>query len=106
MQNLLHPLPDDLSEEVVETLLQARSVRVERIVSHGQASPSDFWYDQSEDEWVVVLTGAARLQFEGEEPMPMKSGDALLIPAYRRHRVEWTAPDEPTIWLAIHFQAD
>lgn len=105
MQNLLHPLPDDLSEEVTETLVQARSVRIERIVSNGQASPDGFWYDQSEDEWVVVLAGAARLQFEGEEPLAMKAGDAVLIPAHRRHRVEWTTPDEPTIWLAIHFRS-
>lgn len=106
MRNLLHPLPSDLKEEVIETLVQARSVRIERIVSQGQASPEGFWYDQSEDEWVVVLAGAARLQFEGEEPLAMKTGDAVLIPAHRRHRVEWTTPDEPTIWLAIHFQAD
>lgn len=106
MQNLLHPLPEDLSEEVIETLVQARSVRIERIVSNGQASPEGFWYDQSEDEWVVVLAGVARLQFEGDDPIAMKPGDAVLIPAHRRHRVEWTSQNEPTIWLAIYFQAD
>lgn len=106
MQNLLQTLPEDLSEEVIETLVQSRSVCIERIVSNGQASPEEFWYDQSEEEWVVVLAGAARLQFEGDEPIAMKPGDAVLIPAHRRHRVEWTTPDVPTIWLAIHFSGD
>ena len=106
MQNLLQTLPEDLSEEVIETLVQSRSVCIERIVSNGQASPEGFWYDQSEEEWVVLLVGAARLQFEGDEPIAMKPGDAVLIAAHRRHRVEWTMPDAPTIWLAIHFSGD
>jgi cupin 2 domain-containing protein len=105
MQNLFHPLPADLSEEVTETLVQASSVRIERIVSNGQCSPDGFWYDQPEHEWVVVLAGAARLKFEDDEtPLELAPGDAVHIPAHRKHRVEWTSPDEPTIWLAIHYQ--
>ena len=105
MQNLFHPLPSDLREEVVETLVQASSVKVERIVSNGQRSPDGFWYDQPDDEWVVVLAGSARLRFEGDDPpLEMKPGDSILIPAHRKHRVDWTSPDEPTIWLAIHYQ--
>ena len=42
----------------------AADVRIERIISHGHASPADFWYDQAQHEWVIVLKGAARLQFE------------------------------------------
>lgn len=105
MQNLFHPLPADLSKEVVETLVQACSVKVERIVSNGQRSPDGFWYDQPDDEWVIVLAGSARLRFEGDEPSAeMKPGDSINIPAHRKHRVDWTSPDEPTIWLAIHYQ--
>ena len=105
MQNLFHPLPSDLREEVVETLVQASSVKVERIVSNGQRSPDGFWYDQPDDEWVVVLAGSARLRFEGDDPpLEMKPGDSILIPAHRKRRVDWTSPDEPTIWLAIHYQ--
>ncbi|MDA0588875.1 MAG: cupin domain-containing protein [Planctomycetota bacterium] len=105
MQNLFHPLPADLSKEVVETLVHASSVKVERIVSNGQCSPDGFWYDQPDDEWVVVLAGSARLRFEGDDPpLEMKPGDSILIPAHRKHRVDWTSPDEPTIWLAIHYQ--
>jgi cupin 2 domain-containing protein len=94
----------DLPKERVEVLLEDNSVRIERIVSHGQASPADFWYDQDEDEWVLLVQGAARLRFENEV-VEMKAGDFINIPAHRKHRVEWTAPDEPTIWLAVFYRA-
>jgi cupin 2 domain-containing protein len=104
MKNLLTHVPADLPEELVERLLDTSSVRIERIVSRGHASPQGFWYDQHEHEWVVVLRGAARLQIEGDnEPTSMRAGDFVNIPAHTRHRVEWTAPDEPTIWLAIYY---
>ena len=66
-------------------------------------SPQGFWYDQEQHEWVVVLSGAAQLRFEDGETIDMKPGDHVNIPAHRRHRVEWTTPDEPTVWLAIHY---
>lgn len=102
--NLFTDIPQDLPEELFETLLAAKGVRVERIVSHGQASPADFWYDQSDNEWVLLLQGAARLRFEDrEQPFELIPGDHVLIPAHTRHRVDWTDPNRPTIWLAIHF---
>jgi cupin 2 domain-containing protein len=101
--NLFDNAPSPLHEEVVTALLAAGKVRIERIVSHGHASPSDSWYDQDQAEWVIVLKGAARLRFEAEEPVEMRPGDYVNIPAHRRHRVEWTTPDEPTIWLAVHY---
>ena len=92
-----------MPEELFATLLEAANVRIERIVSHGHASPEGFWYDQDHREWVVVLKGAARLRFEGdEEPIEMEPGDFVNIPTHQKHRVEWTTPDEPTIWLAVH----
>ena len=103
MNNLFSDIPDDLPDEFLETLLDADSVRIERIVSHGHASPDGFWYDQNEHEWVVVLKGAARLQFEGDdELLEMRPGDYVNIRAHKRHRVQWTTPDEPTVWLAVH----
>ena len=102
MQNLFAPIPDDLAEEVVQTVLTAPNLRIERIVSQGHASPPGFWYDQEQNEFVAVLAGAARLQFE-DELVELKSGDSLNILAHRRHRVEWTTPDEPTIWLAVFY---
>ena len=100
MNNLFTNIPAAGLEEVVEKLLATKSVRVERIVSHGHRSPAGFWYDQDQREWVVVLSGLARLQFE-EDAVELKPGDYIDIPAHKRHRVEWTTPDEPTIWLAV-----
>ena len=99
--NLLADLPADSSDEVVETLLRAPGARVERIVSRGQASPAGFWYEQAEREWVVVLRGAGRVRFEDGRVVEMRAGDWLDIPAGARHRVEWTTPDEVTVWLAV-----
>jgi cupin 2 domain-containing protein len=100
--NLFTDLPAHLPEELFTPLLEADRVRVERIVSHGHASPSGFWYDQARPEWVVLLAGAARLRFEDSE-IELRPGDHVTIPAHARHRVEWTTPDEPTVWLALHY---
>jgi cupin 2 domain-containing protein len=100
--NLFADLPTRLPDELFTTLLEAPNVRIERIVSHGQASPKGFWYDQDQHEWVIVLKGAARLRFE-DGMVEMKPGDFVNIPARQKHRVEWTTPDEPTIWLAVFY---
>lgn len=104
LNNFVHwPFPN-LSEEITEVILITESFRLERIVSTGQATPAGRWYDQETDEWVLLLTGEAGLRFENDfQAITMKPGDYLLIPAHRRHRVEWTAPDQPTIWLAMHY---
>jgi len=102
--NLFADIPTGLTEEQVVTLLHAPGVRIERIVSTGQASPPDFWYDQLGAEWVLLLQGAATLRIEGEpEPTFLVPGSHIHIPALVRHRVEWTQTDPPTIWLALHF---
>ena len=102
--SLFSDLPDSLPEELIDVLAESGSVRIERIVSTGHRSPDDFWYDQTEHEWVVVLKGAARLRFEDEEqPIELKPGDFIAIPAHCKHRVEWTTPDEPTVWLAVFY---
>ena len=104
MDNLFANLPIDLSAEVTESLLESPTVRVERIVSQGQSSANGDWYDQEEHEWVVVLQGKAQLRFEGDDQLlDLEPGDYLNIPAHRRHRVEWTASDQPTVWLAIFY---
>ena len=102
--NLLSPLPSKLPVELVVTLAESKHVRIERIVSTGHASPKGFWYDQQEAEWVVVLKGEAKLLFQGDaQPIHLKPGDHVTIPAHRRHRVEWTTPNEPTVWLAVFY---
>jgi cupin 2 domain-containing protein len=100
--NLFADLPADLPQELTHLLLSAQHVRIERIISQGQSSPSDFWYDQAEHEWILLVAGAARLQFENGV-IALKPGDFIDIPAHRRHRVEWTTPDGPTIWLAVFY---
>jgi cupin 2 domain-containing protein len=103
LANLFADIPADLPEELTQTLLSAPGVRIERIVSLGHRSPEGFWYDQEANEWVVLLTGAARLRFEGEEEaIDLRPGSFVAIPAHRRHRVEWTDPSGSTVWLAIH----
>jgi cupin 2 domain-containing protein len=104
--NLLADLPAHLPDELFSPLLDHPAFRVERIVSQGHASPPSSWYDQPEDEWVLVVCGAARLRFEGEEAVELSRGSYVHIPAHRRHRVEWTTPDESTVWLAIHYKGD
>ena len=103
MKNLFADLPTSLHEELVTILAENPNVRIERIVSTGHISPEGFWYDQDEHEWVVVLKGEASLTFENGESAQMKPGDCFLIPAHRKHRVEWTTPDEPTVWLAVFY---
>jgi cupin 2 domain-containing protein len=104
MRNLFVDLPPALPDEVSEILAASSAVRIGRIVSRGHASPEGFWYDQEEIEFVVLLKGAARLRFEkAAETIDLKPGDWLVIAAHERHRVEWTTPDEPTVWLAVHY---
>jgi cupin 2 domain-containing protein len=104
--NLLFSLPEAGDEEVVDRLLTRPGLRLERIVSFGQASPPGFWYDQAEGEWVMLLTGAARLRFADEtEARLLGPGDWVDIAAHRRHRVDWTDPMRPTVWLALFYRA-
>lgn len=85
-------------------LLEAPGLRLERIVSTGQSTPPGQWYDQVTSEWVVVLRGSGCIRFEDSpDIVVLRAGDHLWIPAHRRHRVEWTAPAEPTVWLALHY---
>lgn len=104
--NLFDVPQGDLGEERFEELLRGGKFRVERIISTGQATADGEWYDQEGAEWVVLVSGGARLRFEGEEELvEMRPGDYVNIPARCRHRVEWTDPERPTVWLAIHYEA-
>ncbi|HTW52715.1 MAG TPA: cupin domain-containing protein [Stellaceae bacterium] len=102
--NLLRDLPDARTGEIVERLAGKDGTRIKRIVSHGQISPEGFWYDQDEAEFAIVLTGAARLEFADGEVATLGPGDWVDIAPHRRHRVDWTDPDRPTVWLAVFYQ--
>ncbi len=103
LDNMFSAIPDNLEAEVFEQLLQGDGVTIERIVSRGHRSPESGWYDQDDNEWVLVLKGAAIILFEDDEAISMTAGDFINIPAHRKHRVDWTDPDRETIWLAVHY---
>lgn len=103
--NVFENIPEKAPEELSKVLLSAGDVRIERIVSFGQASPPGFWYDQREDEWVMLLEGRAVLQVEGEAHLiEMGPGDCVHIPAGRRHRVEQTFREGKTVWIAVFYK--
>ena len=109
--NIFAGLPDltmaPETTERMETLLARPGLRIERIVSSGQAGPAGFWYEQADAEWVLLLTGEALLRFEDEaEARRLRPGDWLHIDPLRRHRVDWTDADAPTVWLAVHYLRD
>lgn len=107
VKNIGSNIPGELSDELVQTLFEGRTIRIDRIVSHGQVSPPGFWYDQEASEFVMVIKGRAKLCFDGEEGLVMLGpGDYLMIPARVRHRVEWTDPDQDTVWLAIYCESE
>jgi cupin 2 domain-containing protein len=92
------------TDEQFSELLKRPGLRIERILSTGQSSPAGFWYDQPEGEWVLLIQGAARLRFADEAvARHLQVGDYVDIAPHRRHRVDWTAPGQQTIWLAIHY---
>jgi cupin 2 domain-containing protein len=103
--NLFADIPQAITEELFTTLFKKEGLHIERIVSEGQITPLNQWYNQDWDEWVIVLQGRALLRYElDNQCLELKVGDYVLITANTRHRVEWTQPDSQTIWLAIHYK--
>ena len=104
IENVLSKIPYFMQDELSETLLKAEYFKLERIVSSGQATPRGEWFDQIRNEWVILLSGSAGLRFEDDEAIHvMYPGDYVHIPAHNRHRVEWTDPEQKTVWLALHY---
>lgn len=99
--NLYQSLPKNLPEECFDVLLSQKNVRIERIVSHGDHTPAGQWYDQLENEWVIVLQGGGVIEYENGEQVTLKTGDYLYLPAHLKHRVISTLEHEHTVWLAI-----
>ena len=102
-RSLLDEIPDKISEELFSVLAESAGMKIERIVSEGHASPDGFWYDQEQNEWVLLISGSAVLTIENKQ-VKLNPGDHLLIPAHQRHRVESTSQTEKTIWLAVFFE--
>ena len=105
-RNILSEIPDLVKGEIFETLLKTDHLKLERIISSGQATPPGQWYDQPTDEWVILLKGSAGLLFEGNEEITvLHPGDYIHILAHQPHRVEWNDPSQETIWLALHYSS-
>jgi cupin 2 domain-containing protein len=102
--NIFSSVPESMEKEIFEDLLKNDSVRIERIISKGQSSPEFGWYDQEENEWVIVLEGAGIISYEDGREEKLCKGDFLNIPAHTKHKVKWTAPDTTTIWLAVFYK--
>lgn len=100
--NIFTDIPAQLPSELCQTLLSNPNIRIERIVSRGHCCAPDHWYDQDWDEWVMLMSGAARLCFLDDEAVELRPGDYFLIPARCRHRVDFTSPNSETVWLAVH----
>ena len=106
ISNLYENIPDSLPEELIDIIASKSDggIRIERIVSRGHFSPSGYWYDQARNEFVVLLKGSAGLRFEdGEDTVVLQPGNWIDIPAHQKHRVEWTDPNQDTVWLAVHY---
>lgn len=105
VKNLFANTSDNQRDELIETIIQKAGLRIEKIVSHDHCSPEGFWYDQDENEWVILLKGSAGLRFDDQEDVfILVPGDYLHIDRRQRHRVEWTDPEQDTIWLAVHYK--
>jgi cupin 2 domain-containing protein len=104
VENLFVNLPEFSGSEESLSLVDTPSIKIQRIVSRSYSSPPGFWYDQDEDEWVMVVRGGATLEFEGGELVRMKEGDYVTIPRHVKHRIQQT--DSNTIWLAIHVRCE
>ena len=103
ISNIFELVPADISDELLENIVSSASMRIERIISKGHASPASGWYDQDEHEWVIVLKGEAKIEIANQALVHLVSGSYLNIPAHTRHKVSWTDPDTETIWLAIYY---
>lgn len=104
MTNLFENLPTDLSIEHFTDIIKTDTLRIERIISLGHTSPEMGWYDQTENEWVIVLAGCGTILFEDSSEYTLSKGDYINIPAHVKHRVIKTDPNKITIWLAVFYK--
>lgn len=105
--NIFDDIPAESSKEIFSELISSGNARIERIVSFGQSSDPGFWYDQDENEFVILISGSATLEFKVEEleveTVLLKPGDYLNIPAHKRHRIAATDANDKTIWLVVFY---
>ena len=100
--NIFEQIIVDKNEERFFEIFKNETIKIEKIVSNGQTSPENFWYEQEKSEFVLLLEGFAILEFENRI-VELKKGDCLNIEAYEKHRVKFTSLDEPTVWFAVFY---
>ena len=101
--NIFDSIPRNLDKEVFEQIIQDENVKIERIVSKGHSSPESGWYNQEQNEWVIILRGEAIISFENGKQLKLNEGSHFNIPAHQKHKVSCTNPNTETIWLAVHY---
>ena len=100
--NIFEQIIVDKKEEIFFFFFKNETIKIEKIVSNGQTSPENFWYEQEKSEFILLLEGFAILEFENRE-VELKKGDCLNIEAMEKHRVKFTSLNEPTIWFAVFY---
>jgi cupin 2 domain-containing protein len=101
--NIFSNIPSNLEHEIFESIIEHHAASIERIISKGQKSPESGWYDQEKNEWVIILKGKAIVLFDNQASVELNEGDFINIPSHTKHRVDWTDPDNETVWLAVHY---
>ena len=102
-KNILLDIPNKINEEIFQELAKTKNCKIQRIISRNHKTPKNKWYDQTENEFIIILQGNAEILFKTEKSVIMKEGDYLNIPSHVKHRVEKTSDKEETMWLAIHY---
>jgi len=103
ISNIFNNIPKNINKELFEDIISKDGIKIQRIVSQGHTTTENEWYDQENDEWVIVLQGGATISFEGQDDVHLNVGDYINIPAHKKHRVSWTSENEKTIWIAVHY---
>lgn len=103
MNNIFKNIPLTDNEEIVDKLLEFDNICIERIVSNGENSPENFWYEQKSDEWVILIQGKAVIEYENSQIAELKRGDYIFIPSMQKHRVKQVSKNPNCIWVAVHF---
>ncbi|WP_263079417.1 cupin domain-containing protein [Endozoicomonas sp. Mp262] len=104
MNNIFESIPTEIPNEIFTDLVTGENIRVERILSKGQTSPENGWYDQDENEWVMVLKGEGTITFDDGHNICLQEGDFITIPKHKKHKVSRTDPNHVTVWLAIFYK--
>ena len=101
--NLFKNIPESLPDEILENIVKSKNCKIKRILSKSHTTPEGKWYDQDENEWVMIIKGSAELLFKNNKRVKMQEGDYINIPAHVKHRVEKTDSEKETIWLAVFY---